>query len=129
LLSAPFQVGTLFLAMPWAFLCQIPALLIGEMWIGVCVTLVVDFVPSDLTASAVAIYFFVIMILGGNANLLVPPLADRLSRRVALLFTFPGFYLLAAALFALTMLVIRRQKTRDLCQSTCVVSATVGRDS
>ena len=98
--------------MPWAFLSQIPALLIGEMWIGVCVALVVDFVPSDLTASAVALYFFAIMILGGNANLLVPPLADRFNRRMALLVTFPGFYLVAAALFALTMLLVRRQKPR-----------------
>lgn len=91
--------------MPWAFIVHIPAYLIGEMWIGVCVAVVVDLVPADLTASAVAIYFFVIQLIGGNINVIVTPLTDSLDYRLALLITFPGFYLVAAAIFVVCLAV------------------------
>lgn len=103
--SAPFQVGTLFLPMPWAFIVHMPAYLIGEMWIGVCVAVVVDLVPPHLTASAVAIYFFVIQLIGGNINVIVTPIADALNYRLALLITFPGFYVAGAAIFAVCLAV------------------------
>ncbi|ELT91494.1 hypothetical protein CAPTEDRAFT_23970, partial [Capitella teleta] len=98
-ISAPFQVGTLCLPMPWAFISHIPAYVIGEMWIGVCIAIVVDLVPVDLTASAVAVYFFIIQIIGGNMPLLVPPIADMWGMQTALLICFPGCYILGALFF------------------------------
>jgi uncharacterized membrane protein YvlD (DUF360 family) len=113
--SAPFQVGTLYLPMPWAFIVHIPAYLIGEMWIGVCVAVVVDLVPADLTASAIAIYFFVIQLIGGNINVIVTPITDLLDYRLALLITFPGFYVVAAAIFVICFAVhvCRTTTSRD----------------
>jgi len=105
MVSAPFQAGTLYLPMPWAFISHMPAYLIGEMWIGVCVAVVIDVVPADLTASAVAIYFFVIQLIGGNINVLVTPLSDAIDFRSALLITFPGFYVIAAVIFAMCLSV------------------------
>ncbi|KAK2150664.1 hypothetical protein LSH36_396g03020 [Paralvinella palmiformis] len=110
ILSAPFLVGTLYAPMPWCWICQMVAYVIGEMWIGVCVAVVIDLVPSDLTASAVAVYFFIIQIIGGNMNLLVPPIEHQLGLRYALLITFPAMYLLAALLFTITLAVYVRSK-------------------
>lgn len=106
ILSAPFQVGTLTLPMPWAFISHIPAYLIGEMWIGVCVAVVVDLVPVDLTTSAAAVYFFIISIIGGNMPLLVPPIVEISDMQTALLVCFPGAYGLGAAFFVLTLLYL-----------------------
>lgn len=91
--------------MPWAFISNIPAYVIGEMWIGVCVAVVVDRVPSGITTSAVAIYFFVIQVIGGNMNLFVTPITNNLDLRLALVITYPGFYLLGAFFFFLALLV------------------------
>ena len=109
-LSAPFLVGTLYAPMPWSFVCLIPAYLIGEMWIGVCIAVVVDLVPADLTTSSIAVYVFIIQIIGGNMNLLVTPITDALNLRIAMLITFPGFYVLGALIFFIALLVVRREE-------------------
>ena len=85
------------------------AYVIGEMWIGVCVAVVIDLVPADLTTSSVAVYFFIIQIIGGNMNLLVPPIEEAIGLQYALLITFPGMYILAAILFAITLAIYLRQ--------------------
>lgn len=59
-ISAPCQIGTLLLPYPWTWISHIFAYLFGEMWIGVCIALVIDLVPDDLTTSSVAVYFFII---------------------------------------------------------------------
>ena len=98
--------------MPGAFICHIPAYLIGEMWIGVLIAIVVDMVPADLTTSSVAVYFFIIQIIGGNMNLLVTPISDRLGLRFALLITFPGFYIAGALIFVIPLILMRREEAR-----------------
>lgn len=78
LLAAPFCLGALglpapksFSDFPWAFLCLIPSNVIGEMWIGVTLTVVIESVPSHLKTTSVALYLFIITNIGGNAPLLV----------------------------------------------------------
>ena len=95
--------------MPWAMIGQIPTYVIGEMWIGVCVAVVIDLVPSDLTASAVAVYFFIIQIIGGNMNILEPPIRKQLNMRYALLILYPGCYVVGAILFLVTFYLISRR--------------------
>ena len=95
--------------MPWAMIGQIPTYVIGEMWIGVCVAVVIDLVPSDLTASAVAVYFFIIQIIGGNMNILEPPIRKQLNMRYALLILYPGCYVVGAILFLVTFCLISRR--------------------
>lgn len=108
LIACPFLVGAVLLPPdPWAFLCLLPAYIIGEVWIGVCLAVVIELVPGRVVAAAVATFLFVINNIGGAMPLLIPSLAARIQLRYTLLLLFPGSYFLAAALFAV-VLVVRR---------------------
>ncbi len=43
------------------------------MWIGVCLSVLVELVPEKLRITGVGVYFFIISNIGGNMSLLVPP--------------------------------------------------------
>ncbi len=103
---------------PWCFFSHAVAYLIGEMWMGVVLAVVVELVPADLAASATAVYVFVINMIGGNMNILVPPVQDSgLSLQLTLLILFPGCYLLGAFLFTITFFLIK-EKTEDKMDQT-----------
>ena len=86
----------------------------GEMWIAVCIAIVIDIVPNDITASAIAVFFFVIQILGGNMPLLVPPLQTALgSMRGALLILFSGMILLSVFVFALLLFWVKPKEEAE----------------
>ena len=112
LIAAPFAAGALFLKPPWAFISLIPSNIIGEMWVGVTLTVVVELVPSTIRTASVAWYLFVISIIGGNVPLLVPVIKKVTSLRVALYILFPGLYVLGSVLFLLTLFVLKRDLTR-----------------
>jgi len=104
LLAAPFLVGVIFLPPnPWAFLCLLPAYIIGELWIGVCLAIVIETVPRRVVAVAVAFFLFVINNIGGLLPLLIPALDSHLQLRYVMLLLFPGAYVTAAILFVVTM--------------------------
>lgn len=63
------------------------------MWFGVLFTILVEFYPSHGRATAVACFIFVINNIGGNAQLIVPPIADAIGLKEALFIVYPGFYL------------------------------------
>nr|XP_054770059.1 protein spinster homolog 1-like [Lytechinus pictus] len=111
-LAAPFAAGTLFFKPPWAFVCQIPTYIIGEMWVSVTLAVVIELVPSNIRTTAIAYYFFIISNIGGNMPLLVPPIEQVTSLRTALYILYPGCYLLAAVVFAVCMLVVKRDIRR-----------------
>ena len=48
------------------------------MWIGVCLSVVVELVPEKLRSTGVAVYFFIISNIGGNMQVLVPPIQDAI---------------------------------------------------
>ena len=50
--------------------------LAGEMWVGICLAIVVELVPTPLRTVAVAVYLFIISNIGGNLPLLVPPIQN-----------------------------------------------------
>lgn len=52
----------------------------GEMWIGVCLSVVVELVPDRLRITGIGIYFFVITNIGGNMNVLVPVVQNYLQK-------------------------------------------------
>lgn len=112
-LAAPFAAGTLFFAPPWAFVFQIPTYIIGEMWVSVTLAVVLELVPSNIKTTAIAYYFFIISNIGGNMPLLVPPIEKATDLRTALYILYPGCYLLSAAIFVLSMLVVKRDKRRQ----------------
>jgi len=70
--AAPFAVGVLLAPYPWCFICLIGAYVFGEMWIGVLLTLIIELVPKQMSATSIAVYIFIITNIGGNAPLLVP---------------------------------------------------------
>ncbi|CAH1272328.1 SPNS2 [Branchiostoma lanceolatum] len=108
LCAAPFATMALYLEPPYAFLALIPCYIIGEMWVGVTLAVVVELVPSYIRTSIVAVYLFISTNIGGNSPLLVPPLKRATSLRTALTILFPGLYVAGSLLFVLTLLVLRR---------------------
>lgn len=111
LLACPFLVGAVFLPPdPWAFLCLLPAYIIGEVWIGVCLAVVIELVPHRIVAAAVAFFLFVINNIGGSLPLLIPSLEAKINLRYTLLILFPGSYLIAAGLFAVVLVVVNSSK-------------------
>lgn len=112
IIAAPFAAGALFLKPPWAFISLIPSNIIGEMWVGVTLTVVVELVPNTIRSPAVAGYLFIISIIGGNVPLLVPPLKEVTSLRTALYILYPGLYLLSSVFFLLTLSSLKRDMRR-----------------
>ncbi|CAL1540212.1 unnamed protein product [Lymnaea stagnalis] len=120
-LAAPFAAGALFLDVPYAFISLIPANILGEMWVGVTLAVVVELVPSHMRTSAVAFYLFIISNIGGNVPLLVPLIEKSFenngytkteSLRGALYILYPGLYIAGGLLFLLTMFVVKRDQRR-----------------
>ncbi|KAK2143591.1 hypothetical protein LSH36_829g00010 [Paralvinella palmiformis] len=121
IVAAPFVAGALFLSPPWAYISLIPGYVIGEMWIGITLAVLVEVVPTPLRTLGVAVYLFIISNIGGNMPLVVSPL-QRLfvqkgitrvdALRDALYILYPGLYVLGAFLFLVTLLVLRRDMNR-----------------
>ena len=108
MIAAPFAAGALFLSFPWCFISLLPAFAFGEMWIGVTIAMVVDIVPVLIQGSVIAVYLFIITIIGGNFNILVTVFVQAgLDQEWALLITFPGLYILSSFLFIVTFFVLR----------------------
>ena len=71
-IAALFATGALFLPVPWCFLTLIPSNVLGEIWIGVASAMIVDLTPTIIRTSSIALYLFIITIIGWNFNILVP---------------------------------------------------------
>ncbi|XP_078082263.1 protein spinster-like [Mustelus asterias] len=105
-LAAPFVAGALWLNPPYCFLSLIPSNIIGEMGIGVTLTIIVELVAPSIRTPVVAIYIFIISNVAGNAPLLVTPLTRLWGLRVALLVLCPGMYIIGSLLYLLTLSVM-----------------------
>ncbi|CAH1785992.1 unnamed protein product [Owenia fusiformis] len=117
LVAAPFAAGALFLNPPWCYISLIPANIVGEMWVGVTLAVVIELVPWSVRTGAIAFYLFIISNIGGNVPLLVPPIQKAFQNlgytytpalRGALYILYPGLYVLSALLFLVTLCVIKR---------------------
>jgi len=117
LLSSPFAAGVLYFNPPYCYFSLIPNYIIGEMWVGVTLAVLVELVPSNVKTTAIATYFFIISNIGGNMPLLVPPLkaafvdagyGDVSALRNTLYLLFPGEYVLGAVLFLVSLVVLHR---------------------
>lgn len=108
LLACPFLIGAVLLPPdPWAFLCLLPAYMVGEVWIGVCLAVIIDMVPSRVVAVAVAVFLFIINNIGGLLPLLIPLMDTHIGLHYTLLVLYPGAYFGAAVLFALTLTITK----------------------
>ena len=50
------------------------------MWIPITLVVLVELVPADVRASAVALYFFITTNIGGNMPLLINPVKQAFKR-------------------------------------------------
>lgn len=123
IVAAPFVAGVLFFDPPYSYWFLIPTYIIGEMWIGVCLSVVVELVPEKLRITGIGIYFFIISNIGGNMQLFIPPVKTALENagyteiqalRGALYIFYPGEYVVGSLLFLVTLFVLKRdiEKTK-----------------
>ena len=103
----------MLIPVPYNFISYLPALVVGEMWIGVCLAVVIEMVPLTVAAAAVAIFLFVINNIGGCVNLLVPPLKAVLGIKYALLILVAGPYALAGSVF---LLIVMGLQVKNKCR-------------
>lgn len=118
LIASPFTIAVLYLDAPYCYYSLIPTYVIGEMWMGVCLSVVVELVPERLRITGIGVYFFIITNVGGNMQVLVPPVQNFFEStfnlgtlkafRGALYVFFPGCYILGSLLFLVTLLVLKR---------------------
>ena len=71
------------------------------MWFGVCIALAMDLVPPEVSSAAVSLYLFIVNIIGGNLNLLLPSLQAAIGLRYSMVILFPGAYILSGVFFIL----------------------------
>lgn len=101
-LAAPMTLAVLYTPCPYAYLVLIAANVVGESWIGVAITLVVDVVPHRIVGTSVAFYYFSITLIASFMPLLVPSLKAVWSLRGALVVLYPCMYLVSGVLFLVT---------------------------
>ena len=85
------------------------------MWVGVLSAIVIDISPTKIRTSVIAIYLFIITVIGGNFNVLVPPLEKGFEHHTskydatkwAIFLTFPCLYVLSSIIFILAFFLIR----------------------
>jgi hypothetical protein len=114
LAATPLAFGVLWISYPTcAFLCLFFSYVIGEMWIGVSLAVVVELRKKTAT-SAVAVYIFAINMIGGNMVVLVPLVRSwsGWDLQYALVVLFPGMYLLSSLIFLMTLCVVRQKVFR-----------------
>ena len=49
------------------------------MWVGVCLSVLVELVPEKLRTTGVGFYFFIISNIGGNMQVIIPPIQKAIK--------------------------------------------------
>lgn len=121
LIAAPFAFLALWLPAPYCYLMLIPSNVIGEMWVGICIALVIELVPSNMKTTSLSIYFFWIGIGGFFPGLVTPiqtffcgssPHDCNNGLRWALIVLFPGLYVLSSLIFFASMIFLKRDRQK-----------------
>jgi hypothetical protein len=50
------------------------------MWVGVCLSVIIELVPEKLRNSGVGFYFFIISNIGGNMQSALPPIQKAIQK-------------------------------------------------
>lgn len=80
IIAAPFVIGVLYLDPPFAYYSLVPMYIFGEMWIGVCLSVLVELVPKKLRITGIGVYFFIITNIGGNMQIFVPSVQNYFQK-------------------------------------------------
>jgi len=102
LLASPFAVGTLYFPPPGAFGCLIAYYFLAETWFAVLFTVIVEIVEPEVRSTCIAVFLFLMNLVGGNLPVIVAPLRDHFDDyRSALYLVWPGFLTISAFVFLL----------------------------
>lgn len=101
LLACPLAAATLTLTPPAAMGALCTYYLFAETWFAVLFTVIVEVVPAEVRASAIALFLFFMNQVGGNLPVIITPLKKALGDdyRAALGIMWPGCMALASVLF------------------------------
>jgi len=115
ILASPFAVGTLYFPPPGAFGCLILYYFLAETWFAVLFTVIVEIVEPEVRSTCIAVFLFLMNLVGGNLPVIVTPLREHFQDyRVALYLVWPGFLSISAFIFLLASLPLwlRARKER-----------------
>jgi len=102
LISSPLAVGTLYFPPPGAFGFLILYYFFAETWFAVLFTVIVEIVDPEVRSTCIAIFLFLMNLVGGNLPVIVAPLRTALQGyRTALYLVWPGFLAISAVFFLL----------------------------
>jgi len=115
LLAAPLAVGTLHFPPPGAFGCLIGYYFLAETWFAVLFTVIVEIVPPEIRSTCIAIFLFLMNLVGGNLPVIVAPLRTYFGDyRTALYLVWPGFLAISSFIFLFASIPLRiRQKKEE----------------
>ena len=51
------------------------------MWVGAVLSVIVELVPESLRSTGVSLYFFIITNIGGNMQILLPPVQKAIKNK------------------------------------------------
>ena len=116
LCAAPFALAALLLPAPWCYLSLIGSNVIGEMWVGICLALIVDLVPKNMKTTALSVYFLIIGCGGFFPSFVT--LVEGIfgdsdnSLQYALIILFPGLYIVSSLIFLLALTCLKRDERK-----------------
>lgn len=93
-------------SIPWAFICLIPAYVIGEAWLGICLTVAIELVPIEISPASISLFLFISNNISSGMPLLLPQLKRIYGLRRAMLILFPGLYVISATLFSVSLCLL-----------------------
>jgi len=113
LLASPLAVATLHFPPPAAFGCLIAYYFLAETWFAVLFTVIVEIVPPEVRSTAIALFLFLMNLVGGNLPVIVAPLRAYFGEyRTALYLVWPGFLAISSFIFLLASLPLWLQQRR-----------------
>jgi len=116
IIAVPFSVGTLYLRPPWAFVCLIFYYFFAETWFAVLFTVIVEIVEPEVRSTCIAIFLFLMNLVGGNLPVIVTPLRIYFGEyRTAMYLVWPGFLAVSSVVFFLASIPLwyRERRTKD----------------
>jgi len=113
LAAAPLAVGTLYFKPPGAFGCLIGYYFLAETWFAVLFTVIVEIVPPEVRSTCIAVFLFLMNLVGGNLPVIVAPLRKYFDDyRNALYLVWPGFLTISSFIFLLASLPLWLKQRR-----------------
>eukprot|EP00091_Calanus_sinicus_P014436 TRINITY_DN3197_c0_g1_i1.p1 TRINITY_DN3197_c0_g1~~TRINITY_DN3197_c0_g1_i1.p1 ORF type:complete len:463 (-),score=120.15 TRINITY_DN3197_c0_g1_i1:123-1511(-) len=104
-LATPFAALTIYLEPPYCFISLALYYFCAETWFAILFTVIVEIVDPEVRSTCIAIFLFLMNLVGGNLPVIVSPLRSYFNDyRSALYLVWPGFLTISAVIFAVASL-------------------------